>query len=100
MSYTNLIGKLMYQYTHKMLPDLFQDYFSDSTSSHSYTFLILLLVTHTLRDMHPKPLFIPRNTTTRTQQSFKYIGAKIWNDIPQVIRQYSYPKFKSLLNFY
>jgi len=56
--------------------------------------MILLLVTHTLRDMYPKTLFIPRYTITRTQQSFKYIGTKIWNDIPQAIRQYSYPKFK------
>jgi len=74
----------MYQYSHKMFPDLFQDYFSDSTSSHSYT----------TRCASKNSLLIPRYTTTRTQQSFKYIGAKIWNDIPQAIRHYSYPKFK------
>jgi len=56
-----------------MLPDLFQDYFSDSTSSHSYT----------TQHASKNSLFIPRYTTTRTQQSFKYIDTKIWNDIPQ-----------------
>jgi len=84
------IGKLTYQYTHKMLSDLFQDYFSDSTSSHSYTTRHASknppspLYTKTLKT----PKFIPRYTTTRIQQSFKYIDAKIWNDILQAIRQF------------
>ena len=30
------IGKLMYQFTHKMLPDQFANYFSYSTTNHSY----------------------------------------------------------------
>jgi len=43
----------MYQYIHKMLPDLFQDYFSDSTSNHSYT----------KRHASKNSLFIPRYTS-------------------------------------
>jgi len=54
-----------------MLPDHAQAYLSDYTSSRSYT----------TRHASKNSLFIPRYTTKKTQQSFKYIGAKIWNDI-------------------
>ena len=39
-------------------------------------------------------LIIPLFKTQRTQKSIKYITAKLWNSIPEYLRNYSFPKFK------
>ena len=38
---------------------------------------------------------LPRFSTSRSQKSFKFIGAKLWNEISYSIKQLSYPKFKT-----
>ena len=37
---------------------------------------------------------IPRFSTAKCQRSFKYIGTKTWNNIPQELKDYPYSKFK------
>ena len=39
-------------------------------------------------------IHIPRFSTAKCQRSFKYIGTKIWNNIPQELKDYPYSKFK------
>ena len=39
-------------------------------------------------------IHISRFFTVKCQQSFKYIGTKIWNNIPQELKDYPYSKFK------
>ena len=65
-------AQLMYQYVHKMLPTHFSSYFTDVSNGY----------THSTRNYLLKAISIPRYSTTRAQKSIKYIGAKIWNEIP------------------
>ena len=88
-------AQLMYQYVHKMLPTHFSNYFTNVSNVH----------THSTRNYSSKAISIPRYSTTRAQKSFKYIGAKIWNEIPQLFKQLPFNKFKTeykkfLLNQY
>ena len=90
-------AQLMYQYVHKMLPTHFGNYFTNVFNVH----------THSTRNYSSKAISIPRYSTTRSQKSFKYryVGAKIWNEIPQLIKQLPFNKFKTeykkfLLNKY
>ena len=39
-------------------------------------------------------LIIPLFKSHRTQISIKFIGAKLWNSIPEYMRNYSFPNFK------
>ena len=39
-------------------------------------------------------IHIPRFSTAKRQRSFTYIGTKIWNNIPQELKDYPYSKFK------
>ena len=39
-------------------------------------------------------IHIPRFSTAKYQRPFKYIGTKIWNNIPQELKDYPYSKFK------
>ena len=34
---------------------------------------------------------LPQFSSNRTQRSIKYVGAKIWNNIPGRFKQFSYP---------
>ena len=79
------IGKLMHQYTHKKLPEHFNNYFTYMSKVHSYS----------TRNNVTNQIAQPRFSTSRSQKSFKFIGAKLWNEISYSIKQLSYPKFKS-----
>ena len=39
-------------------------------------------------------LYIPKFSTARSQKSFKYQGAKLWNSIPIEIKQLTFHKFR------
>ena len=39
-------------------------------------------------------IHIPKFYTAKCQRSFKYIGTKIWNNIPQELKDHPYSKFK------
>ena len=38
--------------------------------------------------------YLSQFSSDRSQRSIKYVGAKIWNNIPDRFKQFSYPKFK------
>ena len=42
----------------------------------------------------PNAIHIPRFSAAKCQRSFKYMGTKIWNNIPQELKDYLYSKFK------
>ena len=82
--YTLEIAKLMYQFTQNKLPDTFDHYFTYSSDvSKHYT-------RHVSQEDH---IFLNRFATSRTQHTIKYIGVKIWNNIPNEIKKLSYTKF-------
>ena len=39
-------------------------------------------------------IHIPRFSTAKCQRSFKYIGTKVWNNIPQEVKDNPYSKYK------
>ena len=78
-------AQLMYQYVHKMLLTHFSNYFTDVSNVH----------THSIRNYSSKAISIPRYSITRAQKSFKYIGAKIWNEIPHLFKQLPFNKLKT-----
>ena len=79
------IDKLMYQYTHKKLPEHFNNYFTYMSKVHSYS----------IRNNVTNQIALPRFSTSRSQKSFKFTGAKLWNEMSYSIKQLSYPKFKT-----
>lgn len=78
------IGKLMFQYTHKMLPVHFSNLFSYTSDKHK----------HLTRHSCSNSLYLSHFSSSRTQKSFKFAGAKIWNSIPHHIKQSSYSSFQ------
>ena len=78
------IAKLMYQFTHSKLPLNFNHYFAYSSDVLSYS----------TRHTSSNEIFLPRFMSSKTQHSIKYIGAKIWNNIPSDLKNASYSKFK------
>ena len=75
----------MHQFFHKKLPDIFYQYFTNSNDIFKYS-------THNSVDYS---LYLPQFSSNRTQQSFKYVGPQIWNNIPGRFKQLiSYPIFK------
>ena len=78
------IAKLMYQFTHSKLPLNFNHYFAYSSDVSSYS----------TRHTSSNDIFFPRFMSSKTQHSIKYIGAKIWNNIPSDLKNASYSKFK------
>ena len=76
--YTLEIAKLMYQFTQNKLPDTFDHYFT--YSSHVFKYY----TRHVSQEDH---IFLNRFATSRTQHTIKYIGVKIWNNIPKEIKK-------------
>ena len=77
------IGKIMYLFSHDKLPTRFCHYFYYNANSYTYTTRI-----SSINSLH-----LPRFTTVRTQRSIKYIGVKVWNNIPHNIKQLTYQRF-------
>ena len=82
--YQSEIAKSMYQYIHNKLPHCFCNYFANLSDSHH----------HTIRNSSTHNLQLPRFSTFKTQKSSKFVGAKIWNNIPDDIKKLCYGKFK------
>ena len=78
------IAKLMYQFTHSKLPLNFNHYGAYASDVSSYS----------TRRTSSNDIFLPRFMSSKTQHSIKYIGAKIWNNIPSDLKNTSYSKFK------
>ena len=94
--YTYEIAKFMYQFNRNKLPDNFNHYFSYSSNVSHYT---------TRQSEQPTTMFLPCFMTARTQRSIKFIGTKIWSNIPHDVKKLTYSKFKPcykkiLLNTY
>ena len=80
-------AKLVYQFTHSKLPLNFKNYFAYLSDVSSYS------TCHTSSN----DMFLPRFMSSKTLHSIKYIGAKIWNNIPSDLKNASYSKFKEFL---
>ena len=78
------IAKFVYTNNRLPLPLQFDNYFTLTKRVHS----------RNTRFSSNNQLIIPLFETQRTQKSIKYIGAKLWNSIPEYFRNYSFPKFK------
>ena len=86
------ITKLMYLFIHNKMPDRFKHYFTYSTDVFSYS---------TRNYKTNQSLYLTHYSTNRTQRSFKYLGVKIWNSIPQNIKQHStYRNFRNSYKYY
>jgi len=69
----------MYMFTHNKQPNRFNNYFNYSSIASKYC-------TGQSIDGH---FFLPRFTTIRTQRSIKFVGSKLWNEIPLEIKNLS-----------
>ena len=78
------IAKLMNQFTHSKLPLNFEHYFAYSSDVSSYS----------TRHSSSNDIFLTRFMSSKTQHSIKYIGAKIWDNIPFDLKNAPYSKFK------
>ena len=85
------IGKFMYKYKNKMLPQQFEDYFQTSGATHS----------HNLRSVAQQKLIQPRVKGLCGLKRIHNTGVKLWNDLPVEIKnQKTIKKFTNLLKFY
>ena len=82
--YTLEIAKLMHQYSHYTLPQPFSTFVTFNSSVHE----------RFTKAKTENKLYIPKFSTTRSQKSFKYQEATIWNSIPTEIQQVTFHKFK------
>ena len=73
-------AKFMYKFIHKQLPVQFHNYFSS----------VLAINKRSTRASQKKnQLYLPRFRTNRLHRSIKYRGVKVWNDIPNEIKNIS-----------
>ena len=78
------IAKFMFLYQRKKLPQLFNNYF----------YYIKVITSRQTRKADKDDLYLPLYKAKRALKSIKYIGVKIWNDIPLKIRTLLFNKFK------
>ena len=67
----------MYKFIHKQLPAQFDNYFNSAMAINKRS---------TRASQKKNQLYIPRFRTNRLQRSIKYRGVKVWNDIPNKIK--------------
>ena len=67
----------MYKFIHKQLPVQFDNYFDYVHAIHKRS---------TRTSQMKNQLYIPRFRTNRLQRFIKYRGVKVWNDIPNEIK--------------
>ena len=81
LSLNNLLSqetaKFMYKFIHKQLPVQFDNYFDNVHAIHKRS---------TRTSQMKNQLYIPRFRTNRLQRSIKYRGVKVWNNIPNEIK--------------
>ena len=68
----------MYTFINKQLPVQFDNYFDSILAIHERS-------RRTLQKKN-QPYLVPRFRTNRLQRSIKYRGIKVWNDIPNEIK--------------
>jgi len=78
------IVKFIFLYRKSNLPETFDFYFKciDEISPYS------------TRKSERKEFYLPLYKTARAQKSIKFIGVKIWNEIPNKIKSLTFKKFK------
>ena len=82
--YQLFTGIFVYKQQQKLLPNIFSNYFTQNRNIHR------------IRTRNCESLFLPRYKLKSTQKCMKYSGVKIWNSIPQEIRnQPKLHQFKS-----
>ena len=67
----------MYKFIHKQLPVQFDNNFNSVMAINKRS---------TRASQKKNQLYIPRFRTNRLQRSIKYRGVKVWNDIPNEIK--------------
>ena len=67
----------MYKFIHKQLPVQFENYFNR---------VLAINKRSTSASKKKIQLYIPRFRTNRLQRSIKYRGVKVWDDIPNEIK--------------
>jgi len=85
------VAKFMYSFYNGGLPNHFDNYFAEIASIHKYQTRLASL----------QKYYLPRMKTSLGQLSLKYIGPKIWSNIPEKLKSslpYSYgKKYKKVL---
>ena len=82
------VAKLMHQFTYKKISDIFCQYFTYSND----------IVKYSTGNSANYNLYLPQFSSNKKQRSVKYVGHKIWNNIPGRFKQFAYPKFKFFTN--
>ena len=80
------VAKLMHKHTRKKLPTSFSTFFAPVKAIHTRS---TRLASSELN------LYLPRYKSQKLQKSFKYQGVKIWNSIPQDLKQLPFNRFKT-----
>jgi len=83
-------GKFMHSYENNQLPSHFNQYFKSILTVHKYP----------TRLACSKNFFLPRVNSSQGQCSLKFIGPKVWSEIPDHIKFRSYFDFKHLFKNY
>jgi len=74
-----LVAKFMYSFHNGGLPNYFDNYFAEIASVHKYQ----------TRLVSPRKYYLHRMKTPLSQFSLKYIGPKMWSNIPQNLKSSS-----------
>ena len=80
-------AKTMYKFEKKMLPEVFNDYFQKPAHQHNTRFAAL-----------QNNYAMVRITSAKEKSLLKYIGPKVWADIPLEIKNAA--SLKVFINFY
>jgi len=75
------IAKFMHKYSSQSLPSPFSSYFTHFNKQHQH-------LTRTSNNFS-----LPLYSSSKTQRNIKFVGAKLWNSIPNHIRKLTYKKF-------
>ena len=77
------VAKFMYSYYNGGLPNHFDNYFAEIASVHKYQTRLASL----------QKYYLPRMKTSLGQLSLKYIGPKIWSNIPEKLKSFTLYSF-------
>ena len=80
------VAKLMHNHSRKKLPTSLSTFFAPVKTIHTRS---TRLASSELN------LYLPRYKSQKLQKSFKYQGVKIWNSVPQDLKQLPFNRFKT-----
>lgn len=78
------LGKFMYLYHIKDLPEIFESYFLPLDQTHN----------HNTRNKSNNNYFLKSIRTNAGKNAIKYCGVQLWLNIPALLKSYSYYRFK------